>query len=92
MDKQLETAKRLAREAGAILMNYYPQSLEIDWKAPGDPVTAADREANDLIVRGLAREFPDDAILSEEEPDNLSRLEESHVWMVDPMDGTREFI
>ena len=92
MDKQLETAKRLAREAGAILMNYYPQSLEIDWKAPGDPVTAADREANELIVRGLAREFPDDAILSEEEPDNLSRLEESHVWMVDPMDGTREFI
>src|SRR5262245_4780792 len=92
MDKQLETAKRLAKEAGAILMNYYRQSLEIDWKAPGDPVTAADREANELIVRGLAREFPDDAILSEEEPDNLSRLDESHVWMVDPMDGTREFI
>jgi 3'(2'), 5'-bisphosphate nucleotidase len=92
MEKRLEIAKRLAVEAGAILMNYYRQSLEIDWKAPGDPVTAADREANSLIVAGLAREFPKEAILSEEEPDNLSRLQQSYVWMVDPMDGTREFI
>jgi len=92
MEKALEIAKRLALEAGSILMQYYQQVLAIDWKAPGDPVTAADREASALIVSNLAREFPDHAILSEEEPDNLGRLGESHVWMVDPMDGTREFI
>jgi 3'(2'), 5'-bisphosphate nucleotidase len=45
-----------------------------------------------LIVTHLAREFPQHAILSEEEPDNLSRLTQTHVWMIDPMDGTREFI
>jgi 3'(2'), 5'-bisphosphate nucleotidase len=73
-------------------MDYYQQTLTIDWKAPGDPVTAADRDASDLIVKSLALEFPKHAILSEEEPDNLSRLAESHVWMIDPMDGTREFI
>src|SRR5262245_7982180 len=92
MEKQLEIAKRLARDAGAILMKFYVPGVAVDWKAPGDPVTAADREASALIVSNLAREFPNDAILSEEEPDNLDRLERSHVWMVDPMDGTREFI
>jgi 3'(2'), 5'-bisphosphate nucleotidase len=45
-----------------------------------------------MIVSSLAHEFPKHAILSEEEPDSLSRLDESHVWMIDPMDGTREFI
>ena len=92
MRKELEAAKRLALEAGSILMKHYRQSVDIDWKAPGDPVTAADREASELIVTNLAREFPEHAILSEEEPDNLARLSHSHVWMIDPMDGTREFI
>jgi 3'(2'), 5'-bisphosphate nucleotidase len=92
MEKELAIAKKLALEAGAILMEYYQQAYSVDWKAPGDPVTAADRRASQLIVSNLSREFPSHAILSEEEPDNLRRLEESHVWMIDPMDGTREFI
>src|SRR5262249_10782514 len=92
MEKELAVAKRLARNAGSILMGYYQRSVTIDWKAPGDPVTAADREASELIVSGLASEFPKDAILSEEATDNLKRLDQSNVWMIDPMDGTREFI
>src|SRR6476620_5577981 len=92
MEKELSVAKDLALEAGAILLNHYRSALNVDWKAPGDPVTAADREASELIVSRLAREFPSHAILSEEEPDNLERLKQSHVWMIDPMDGTREFI
>src|SRR5580765_3091369 len=92
MDKELEVAKKLAIEAGAILMSYYQKAISVDWKAPGDPVTAADREASELIVTNLAQEFPKHAILSEEEPDTLTRLDKSHVWMIDPMDGTREFI
>jgi len=74
MDKELAIAKKLALDAGTILMDYYQRTLTVDWKAPGDPVTAADREASELIVTHLAREFPQHAILSEEEPDNLSRL------------------
>jgi 3'(2'), 5'-bisphosphate nucleotidase len=92
MEKELAIAKRLALEAGSILLGHYRQSYAVDWKAPGDPVTAADRAASQLIVCHLAREFPKHAILSEEEPDDLSRLNESYVWMIDPMDGTREFI
>jgi 3'(2'), 5'-bisphosphate nucleotidase len=90
--KELDVAKKLAVSAGGILMDYYQRAVTVDWKAPGDPVTAADREASNLIVTDLAREFPEHAILSEEMPDNLIRLDRSHVWMIDPMDGTREFI
>ncbi len=92
MERDLETARRLALGAGKILMKYHRRSIAVDWKAPGDPVTAADREASEFIVRHLRREFPQDAILSEEEPDDLVRLERQRVWMIDPMDGTREFI
>ena len=92
MEIELAIAKKLAIEAGSLLMDHYRKSLAIDWKAPGDPVTLADRLASQLIVGELQREFPKHAILSEEEPDNLSRLDESHVWIIDPMDGTREFI
>src|SRR6266705_221036 len=92
MHRELEVAKNLALGAGSILMDYYKRSISIDWKAPGDPVTAADREASELIVSGVTREFPDHGVLCEEEPDDLSRLQRTHVWMIDPMDGTREFI
>jgi 3'(2'), 5'-bisphosphate nucleotidase len=92
VQRELEVAKKLALEAGTILMDYYRQGTSVDWKAPGDPVTAADRDASQLIVGGLRREFPQHGVLCEEEPDDLSRLQRSDVWMIDPMDGTREFI
>ncbi len=50
-----------------------------------------DMEAHDFIVEELRREFPDDGILSEEGRDDLTRLEKERVWIVDPLDGTREF-
>ncbi len=92
MEKELAVARELAVGAGAILMKYYQQSIQVDWKAPGDPVTAADREASEFIVSNLKREFPEHGVLCEEECDDFIRLERPHVWMVDPMDGTREFI
>jgi 3'(2'), 5'-bisphosphate nucleotidase len=92
MEKELAIAKALATGGGAILLEYYDQGVPVDWKAPGDPVTAADRAVSEFIVTNLAREFPSHGILSEEETDDYVRLEKSHVWMIDPMDGTKEFI
>jgi 3'(2'), 5'-bisphosphate nucleotidase len=92
MNKELAIAKELALHAGSLLMTYYQQSFTIDWKSPGDPVTAADREASHYIVTNLAREFPDDAVLSEEETEHWTPIEGKRLWIVDPMDGTREFI
>jgi 3'(2'), 5'-bisphosphate nucleotidase len=92
LETELHEARRLAVAAGEILLEHYSDSPSVEWKAPGDPVTAADRSASTFIVENLKRLFPDDAILSEEEPDDPERLAHARVWMVDPMDGTREFI
>lgn len=92
LDRELAETKRIARDAGAILMRYFAASTAVEWKAPGDPVTIADREASELIVAELRSLFPEDGILSEEMADDASRFSRARVWMVDPMDGTREFI
>src|SRR5213593_1704906 len=90
--RELEVARRLALEAGAVALRYHGQDIEVERKDGGEPVTRADREANELIVAGLSAAFPDDAILAEETPDDRSRLGRPRVWMVDPIDGTRDFI
>ena len=92
MEKELEVARRLAREAGSILMGFYKGDAQVEWKGHDDPVTIADHAANEMLVRELAKAFPNDAILSEEAEDDKTRLTSDRVWMVDPMDGTKQFI
>src|SRR5262245_53570012 len=92
MNAELETAKDLARRAGAILMQHYAADPSIQWKGKNDPVTTADMAASRFLVEEFQKRFPEDAILSEEEKEDLSRLTNPRVWIVDPMDGTREFI
>ena len=92
MEKELEVARQLAREAGHILMQHYAAETEVQWKGYDDPVTAADKAANEMLVRALQEHFPHDAVLSEEAPDDQTRLRQERVWMVDPMDGTKQFI
>lgn len=95
MEKELDAARELAREAGRILMEYYaedPKDTNVQWKGRDDPVTAADQAANELLARELSRRFPGDAVLTEELPDDLTRLKKERVWAVDPMDGTKQFI
>src|SRR5262245_37148187 len=92
MEKELEIARQLAREAGGILLEFYRQGTDVHWKGYDDPVTAADHAANEFLVRELTRRFPNDGILSEELPDDQSRFSKDRVWMVDPMDGTKQFI
>lgn len=89
---ELDAALRLAHQAGAAIMGYYRTGLPVDYKSGDEPVTAADRAADRLIVTGLSKAFPDDGLLTEESEDDLSRLDKSRVWIVDPLDGTTEFI
>src|SRR5215472_54633 len=89
---ELKEVCRIAKGAGAILGKYHPETTAVEWKAPGDPVTIADRRASEFIVDEIRRLFPSDGILSEEMADDPSRIYQSRVWMIDPMDGTREFI
>jgi 3'(2'), 5'-bisphosphate nucleotidase len=91
--RELKAAKELALAAGAILMRHLAVGkADVEWKGADNPVTAADRETSAFITAELGRRFPGDAILSEEESDNPDRLSKSRVWIIDPMDGTREFI
>lgn len=92
---ELRVAIDLARSAGAAILAEYQGPLDIEQKNLDDdaePVTQADRIANELIVTGLQREFPGDGILAEESIDTSRRLDKSRVWMVDPLDGTNGFI
>ena len=93
--RELEVAINLGRSAGAAIIGQYKQPLRIEQKNYDDdvePVTQADRIANELIVNRLKKEFPSDGILAEESIDTERRLRKSRVWMVDPLDGTNGFI
>lgn len=89
---ELNAAIRLAREAGAIVRTFYDVPPTVRWKDPTEPVTEADRAANAYLVKQFGQLFPDDGILAEESKDDLSRLDCSRVWIIDPLDGTAEFI
>lgn len=93
--RELEVALRLAREAGALALEYYDRPLHVEQKQTADdrePVTEADRAANALIVAGIRQAFADDGILAEESVDTARRLTKRRVWMIDPLDGTNGFI
>jgi 3'(2'), 5'-bisphosphate nucleotidase len=90
--RELEVARAAALEAAALVQRYRAPNIRVDHKHEGEPVTEADIAASALIVDRLRAAFPGDAILSEEVPDDGSRLSAQRVWMVDPIDGTRDFI
>lgn len=91
LGEELETAVSLARLAGRAVLPMYG-SVTAEEKAGGSPVTAADRLANRIIVSGLQARYPDDGLLSEESRDTTERLHHARVWVIDPLDGTREFV
>lgn len=81
-------AAELAADAGELLLAVRE---EIGFDYPWELGDAGDRRANSLILRRLRAERPGDAVLSEEAHDDLVRLRSDRVWIVDPLDGTREF-
>ena len=87
-------AKRLAQEAGELLVALRDQ-LQRDGAEPSELKDEGDRRANELLLRGLDEGMqPGDAVLSEEARathDDAGRLAASRVWIIDPLDGTREF-
>jgi 3'(2'), 5'-bisphosphate nucleotidase len=89
---ELQFACKVAREAATIVNTFYVGSSEVRYKSDREPVTEADRSANQHIVARVRATYPDDGLLSEESKDDLSRLEKKRVWIIDPLDGTKEFI
>lgn len=82
-----ELAAKLAQTAGELLLRLRASGT-LEGKALGQ---AGDRVANAYLIEALRAQRPNDAILSEEEKDSTARLSASRVWIIDPLDGTREY-
>lgn len=99
MRNELDVALEAAREAGTLVLQYFNGS-EYEVKNKGlsfgsrgyNPVTTADHASNSLLKKILLTEFPDYGWFSEETSDSPDRLRKERVWIVDPLDGTHEFI
>ena len=85
--ERIHAALEAARE---VLNRFTPGAIEAEYKAGHDPVTEADRAVDDVLRKLLLREG--EGWLSEETVDDFSRLDKQRVWIVDPLDGTREFV
>jgi 3'(2'), 5'-bisphosphate nucleotidase len=92
LEKELKVSVELAKKAGAEILEVYNNEISVEYKEDKSPLTLADKRSNDVIVKGVSEEFPRYAILSEEGKDDKSRLENDWCWVIDPLDGTKEFI
>ena len=92
MNKELKSAIDAAKEAGSIIMKYYKSKYEIRDKSYHNPVTTADHAADTYLKNKLTKAYPEYGWLSEETVDTKSRLDKDRTWVVDPLDGTKEFI
>ena len=92
-ERELRVCVELARRAGEAALAFYGKPMRVEHKDEFDePVTQADRAVNELIVRALRGQFPDDGVLAEESVDTDRRIGRERVWMIDPIDGTKGFI
>ena len=92
MDNDLKLAINASLKAGEIIMQYYCDDYEIKEKGYHNPVTTADKEADSYLKSTLMSARPQYGWLSEETVDSKNRLNKEKVWIVDPLDGTKEFI
>ena len=92
MRRELTVAVEAARAAGATVRAWFDGAYTVREKAHDSPVTEADIEANQRIETIIRTAFPSDGWLSEETGDSPARLSGPRVWVVDPLDGTKEFI
>jgi 3'(2'), 5'-bisphosphate nucleotidase len=91
-EPELNRAIELARTTGLEVMQLQRGALHVEMKPGDEPVTIADRQASERIVGGLAASFPADPIISEELPPAAGALGSPRLWLVDPIDGTKDFI
>jgi myo-inositol-1(or 4)-monophosphatase len=92
MQQLLSDTISATRAAGEAIMRFYQSQYTVTDKAPDNPVTDADLAADTLLHERLLALLPEAGWLSEETADNPTRLERQLLWVVDPLDGTKEFV
>ncbi len=92
LKQNLEVVKKYVYQAGQAIFKMAAEGFETAYKANEDPVTTADLKADSIFREGLTEDFPGTGWLSEETRDDYSRLDKELVWVVDPINGTKEFV
>jgi histidinol-phosphatase len=88
--RRYEVAVEATRRGGQTALRYFEGGLTVEWKSDQSPVTVADRETESLLRTALAAAFPHDGFLGEEHGDTPGTS--GYRWIIDPIDGTRNFV
>lgn len=91
MEQYLEFAKRIAKEAEQIALDYFGFDVETTWKDDSSPLTLADTEINDLVIKRVNETYPDHSIYGEEKSHIKEKDNSKYIWVCDPIDGTMAF-
>lgn len=91
-EKQLAIAIKAGELAKREILEIYKSNFKVEIKKDKSPVTLADKKADEIISKYLKEAFPTYAILSEESKDDKARLNNDYVWVIDPLDGTTNFV
>ena len=91
-EKELKEAIIAGLKAKEKIMEIYNRGFDVEIKEDNSPVTIADKTADRIIREHLQKMFPDYAFLTEESEDDKSRLLNDYVWIIDPVDGTKDFV
>lgn len=90
--REFDAAFYIIKKAADVIRDGYFSTISISYKEDKSPVTNIDKKVDELIRTYLMEQFPAYGILTEESKDDLSRLNKDYVWIIDPIDGTQEFI
>ena len=91
-EKELEVAINAGLKARDAILKFYHDGFHVEIKEDKSPVTEADKTADKIIREEISKVFPEHAFLTEESEDNKERLNNEFVWIVDPVDGTKDFV
>lgn len=91
-NSELAFAIDTVKKAGDIILSYFQSSYKVEQKGRDNPVTSADLEADTFLQQAFNERFPSDGWLSEESAQKPERLRRPRIWVVDPLDGTKEFV
>lgn len=91
-EKELKAAIEAGLLAKEKILEIYEKDFDVEIKSDDSPVTIADKTADMIIKKHLSNIFKDHAFLTEESDDDLSRLDNDYVWIIDPVDGTKDFV
>src|SRR5437868_351607 len=88
--KELNAANEIAFKAGKIMLEYFDGDQQVDTKSDNSPVTIADKLINSMVIEELAKHFPEDGVIGEEE--STTDYGPGRKWFCDPIDGTIGYI